>query len=148
MSSVHRDAVRERLHALEAEGYETARQVHEYIESGHQSRPATEAFLTVIRLDDALALEIRDSMGRDVIGALTDSHGVVRYPLFSHSAVAAKTGVGDVQTYSIEQYRGAADALEGRRPRVVLRDATELSEFTAPDDWQRVDGPGTLYGGP
>lgn len=146
--SSHRDAVLERLTTLKSSGYETARQVHEYIESGHQSRPATEAFLTVIRLDDALALEVRDSMGRDVIAALTDTHGIVRYPLWSHSAVAAKTGAGDVQTHSIEQYRAAADALEDRRPIIVLRDATELSELDAPESWTALEGPRELWEGP
>lgn len=148
MSSLHTTAVVERLSALDAQGYETAAQVHHYVVSGHESRPTTEALLTAIRLDDKLALEVRDSMGRDVIGALTDDHGVVRYPLWSHSAVAAKAGIGDVQTRSIERYRAAANALEDRRPRVVLREATVLSDLEAPDDWGRVDGPKQLREGP
>lgn len=146
--SIHRNAVEDRLAALDAQGYETAAQVHHYVVSGHESRPTTEAFLTTVRLDEKLALEVRDSMGRDVIGALTDDHGVVRYPMWSHSAVAAKTGVGDVRTRSLERYRAAASALEDRRPHIVLRAATELSGLEAPEDWQTVEGPGQLWGGP
>lgn len=146
-----RTIVADRLESI-ADEYKTAAHTLAYVESGREvdERPSTEALLTTLRIEPTLALEIRDGMGRDVIGALVDHDGVARYPVWSHSAAKASAGLANVQDLTLERQPGARNLLENPRryPIVRLRDSTPLAELEAPPRWQAIDGPGDLRGGP
>lgn len=135
-----RDSVAARLADLR-EQYETAERMHRYHRDGREPDITTGDALTTLRLDEALALELRDSMGRTVIAAGTDEGGEVRYAVWEHSAISGR------QSTTWQHRRDVASTLEGREPRVRLRSRTPLADVETPSEFQRR-GNGEVYHGP
>jgi hypothetical protein len=131
---VEREAVLERLDELR-EDSKRADRVYRYVESAHDEPAAVTDLLGVLRADGGLALEIRLNTGRRVICAV-EIDGEARYPTWYHSAVAARSGRGDVRVRSVDRRHEVKEALEDRYPRVRLRSETPLADLeeAASDD--------------
>lgn len=133
MDSAERTVVLARLDALR-DDYLTAERVYEYVASERDADVAVGDLLTTLRLDESLALELRDSGGRTVIAAHTDDQGVTMYAVWEYSALA-----GD--SMDAWQYRRVVEpTLKSRRPWVRLRSETDLSDIDAPEEFRADKG--------
>lgn len=146
MSSLEEgDPVLRRLHELRS-GSDPAARVYEYVETAHREACSANDILHVLRADNSLAAEIRDSMGRTVVCALQDDSGEYRYPVWEHSALAASMET-TVRSRRVEYRRDVVERLEDRGPRVRVREDTPLADLEAPREWTR-SSPGEIYEGP
>lgn len=125
------DAVQCRLDDLAADsrGLES---VARYWASARGTSVSAGDLLLAIRTDEALALETRDSMGRDVICAATDESGETRYCRWQYSGLSGEPSA------SWDRRRDVVDALEDRRPLIRLRAETPLSELEPPAEFERT----------
>jgi hypothetical protein len=126
---------------------EAGQRVRKYVQSAHDADVTVTDLLTVLRMDEDLALEVRSNTGRDVIAAVTDRTGETRYAVWRHSAVAAKAGTAP-RVRSVERRRDIKTALEGRNPLVRLREETPLDDLEAPDEWPHTPDAGEVFAGP
>lgn len=147
MSSLQdHDPVLERLDELR-ENSKAAERAYQYVDTEHDADCSPNDLLHVLRVDESLALELRDTGGRTVICALTDNTGKSRYPVWEHSMLAAKHG-GESRSRRIEYLRDVKERLDARSPRIRLREETPLAGLEAPTDWDRRKGAGEVYNGP
>jgi hypothetical protein len=116
---------------------EAGQRVREYVTSARDTDVTVTDLLTVLRMDEDLALEVRSNTGRDVIAAVTDSTGETRYAVWRHSAVAARAGT-DARVRTVERRRDIKRTLEGRQPLVRLREETPLGKLEAPPEWSHA----------
>lgn len=138
------DPVLQQLHDLRGDSAPADR-VYEYVDTAHREDCSPNDILHVLRADDSLAAEIRDSMGRTVICALQDDTGEYRYPVWEHSALAADLDA-TVRSRRVEYRREVIERLDDRGPRVRLRKDTPLAYLEAPREWTR-SSPGEVYNG-
>ena len=140
------DPVLERLDELRRDSIRAER-VYMYVATGHDAPAKTQDFLHVLRDAPDLALELRANTGRDVISAAEDDHGDVRYCVWHHSAIAARSdGDAPVQVRSWDRRDEVESTLEDRNPRVRLREDTPLADLEAPSRFRSA--PGRTYRGP
>lgn len=129
--SAETDAVQRRLNDLAADsrGLET---VARYWATARGTSVSTRNLLLAIRKDEALALEVRYLVGRDVIAAATDETGETRYCRWQCS------GLSESSSASWDHRRDIIDVLEGRRPAICLRAETPLANLEAPAKFPRT----------
>lgn len=118
-------AVQRRLDDLAADsrGLEP---VARYWQTARGASVSARNLLLAIRKDEALALETRDSMGRDVIAAATDQAGETRYCRWQYSALSESSSA------SWGRRRDVVEAIEDRRPLIRLRAETPLAKLEPP----------------
>lgn len=122
--------------------------VYDYVESAHALDANPQDFLHVLRSDEALALELRGGMGRDVIAAAEDDHGDVRYRVWTHDAVAARVDEEPVQSEAWQHLRDVKPVIEDREPLVRVRDETILADLEVPERFRDLEQPGRVTRGP
>lgn len=122
------DPVLERLDDLRRDSIRAER-VYTYVDTGHDAPVKTLDFLHVLRADPALAIELRANTGRQVIAAAERDDGEYRYAVHHYSAVAAKAGSDDPTDRDWARRSTVKQTLEGRDPRVRLREDTDLADL-------------------